>query len=125
MLNAGNLLLIIYEVAMGEPVEQRPPPRHLDRLALVGLVTVLLLLGSCGVGVLSAEGQRLQIGGYRVSYWRPPGNASVLLTMSSCEGTIRHVITYGLRHPRIWTRYRGATFLYYQYSSTDPNCPFS
>lgn len=93
------------------------------RLATL-LVAVTLLLGSVGVGVLIGEGQQLYVGRYRVSYWRPPGNACVLLTMSTCEGSIRHVTTYGLRHPRTWARYQGASFLYYAYSSTDPNCPF-
>jgi hypothetical protein len=108
---------------MRDQADDRQRRWHLNRDVFVTLlVAMILLLGCVGVGVVIGEGRQLHVGGYRVSYWRPPGNTSVLLTMSKCEGSLRYVSTYGLRHPRTWAHYQGATFLYYAYSSTDPNC---
>jgi hypothetical protein len=108
---------------MRDHIDDRQTRRHLSRVVFVTpLVAMILLLGCVSAGVVLGEGQQLHVGGYRVSYWRPPGNACVLLTMSRCEGSLRYVSTYGLRHPRTWAHYQGATFLYYAYSSTDPNC---
>jgi hypothetical protein len=108
---------------MPDQVDGRQTRQHRNRVVLVTLlVAIAALLGCVGVGVSLDEARQFDVGRYRVSYWRPPGNTCVLLTMSRCEGSIRHVTTYGLRHPAIWTPGRVEPFLYNAYSKTDPNC---
>ena len=97
--------------------------RPLNRPVLVALlVAVILLLGTIGAGVSIDEGQPFQVGKYRASYWRPFGGDCVLVTVSTCEGGMRSISMYGLRHPRSWARYDGVPFIYTSYTNADTRC---
>jgi hypothetical protein len=118
--------LIICDVPMHEHGDGSPTRRRLNRLVLATLMVAgILLFGGVGAGVSIREGQPYTIGRYRASYWRPFGGDCVLVTISACEGGVRTVSMYRLRHPRSWARYNGDPFIYNAYSNTDTTCLFS
>jgi hypothetical protein len=110
---------------MHEQVGAGPTRRRLNRLVLAPLIVAgILLFGAVGVGVSVAEGKQYHVGKYRASYWTSGGGDCVMLTMSACAGSTRHVTMYGLYHPRNWAQHDGNPFIYNAYSSVDTSCPF-
>jgi hypothetical protein len=95
------------------------------RRALIGVILIVVLLLSCPRAAASlGSDEQLRIGKYYVSSLTAPG-LGLLLTIASCEGSVRHVTSYTIRALDLWISDPFRILTRRDYSGTDPNCLYS